>query len=94
MRGTNSSQRWRSAKMSTGEFSHAYGAQLQAIRSAKAENLASLENSVYVACFSELSDDVNQWDRYADKGKGMALGFNREKLQIINAPYFYHTPTG
>lgn len=77
-----------------GEYSDAYRAALQAIRNAKSEDLAELENSIYVACFSELPDDVNQWDRYAEKGTGVAIGFDREKIQVVHAPYFYHTATG
>jgi Protein of unknown function (DUF2971) len=76
------------------EFSDAYNAQLQAIRNAGAEDLDLLADSVFVACFSESPDDLNQWRNYADDGRGMALGFNREKIQTIKAPYFYHTPAG
>lgn len=33
------------------------------------------QQSIFVACFSERSDDLRQWMPYADDGKGIALGF-------------------
>lgn len=76
------------------EFSDAYKAQLQAIKNADAENLKLLGDSVFVACFSESPDDLNQWRSYAEDGRGVALGFNREKIGVVKAQYNYHTPTG
>jgi hypothetical protein len=55
------------------QFSDAYAAQLEAIRNAGAEDLESLADSLFVACFSESSDDLNQWRSYADDGRGVAL---------------------
>lgn len=81
-------------KATSTEFSDAYNAQLEAIRNAGAEDLDLLLDTVFVACFSESPDDLNQWRNYADDGRGMALGFNREKMQAITAPYFYHTQAG
>jgi len=34
----------------------------------------------YVACFSEKEDDLSQWRGYADDGRGMVIGFDRQKL--------------
>jgi Protein of unknown function (DUF2971) len=76
------------------EFSDAYAAQLLSINDAGAENLESLGDSVFVACFSERPDDLNQWRSYADDGRGVALGFDLEKISMVKVPYYYHTPAG
>lgn len=36
----------------------------------------------YVACFSEISTSANQWIQYADKGRGVALGFRRTVFKV------------
>lgn len=44
-----------------------------------------LSKNFYAICFSEKRDLLSQWDRYADNGKGVALGFNTRhfvKLQV------------
>lgn len=38
----------------------------------------------FVGCFSEESDDLTQWTRYADDGRGVAIGFSKEKLCKLN----------
>lgn len=37
--------------------------------------------SAYAACFSEARDDAAQWERYANRGKGVCLCFRREILE-------------
>ena len=39
------------------------------------------EFSVYAACFSELRDDAAQWERYANRGKGVCLCFRQSELE-------------
>ena len=39
--------------------------------------------SAYAACFSEFRDDAAQWERYANKGKGVCLGFQRSMLKKL-----------
>ena len=40
------------------------------------------ENSIipYVCCFSTEADDLEQWVKYADNGKGVCIAFNTEKM--------------
>lgn len=38
----------------------------------------------YVACFSEKKDLLSQWRGYAADGKGIAIGFSENILQILN----------
>ena len=37
--------------------------------------------SVYAACFSEYRDDAAQWERYANRGKGVCLCFHKPVLE-------------
>ena len=37
--------------------------------------------SAYAACFSEARDDAAQWERYANRGKGVCICFRRELLE-------------
>ena len=37
--------------------------------------------SVYAACFSEYRDDASQWERYANRGKGVCLCFRKSVLE-------------
>ena len=37
----------------------------------------------YAFCFSKLEDDAAQWERYADKAKGICIGFNTVKIEQI-----------
>ena len=39
--------------------------------------------SVYAACFSEFRDDAAQWERYANRGKGVCLGFQKSMLKKL-----------
>ncbi len=37
--------------------------------------------SAYAACFSMYRDDASQWERYADRGKGVCIGMRRNLLE-------------
>jgi len=37
--------------------------------------------SMYAACFSEYRDDAAQWERYANRGKGVCLCFRKSALE-------------
>ena len=39
--------------------------------------------SAYAACFSEFRDDAAQWERYANRGKGVCLGFRKSMLEKL-----------
>ena len=39
--------------------------------------------SAYAACFSEYRDDAAQWERYANRGKGVCLCFRKSMLEKI-----------
>lgn len=39
------------------------------------------EMACFASCLSVGSDKLSQWERYGDKCKGFAIGFNEEKLQ-------------
>jgi hypothetical protein len=39
------------------------------------------EYSAYAACFSLYRDDAAQWERYANRGRGVCLGMRREVLE-------------
>lgn len=39
--------------------------------------------SAYAACFSEARDDAAQWERYANRGKGVCLCFSKEMLEKL-----------
>lgn len=51
------------------------------------ENLESYMTEItnntecFASCLSIGSDKLSQWERYADKCKGLAIGFNEKKLQ-------------
>jgi len=53
-----------------------------------------LSTTFYAACFSEVNDLVDQWARYADHAKGVAIGFSTNsfvKLQISsNSEYIFN----
>lgn len=40
--------------------------------------------SMYAACFSEYRDDAAQWERYANRGKGVCLCFRRSELEKMS----------
>ena len=39
--------------------------------------------SAYAACFSEFRDDAAQWERYANLGRGVCLGFQKPMLEKL-----------
>lgn len=43
------------------------------------------QNRMFVICFSEEKDLLSQWMMYGDKGNGVAIGFDLEKLKIKNS---------
>ncbi|GMM85146.1 DUF2971 domain-containing protein [Pseudoalteromonas sp. MTN2-4] len=43
--------------------------------------LSSSHVSPHICCFSHCKDKLSQWRGYGDDGKGIAIGFNRNKLQ-------------
>lgn len=73
----------------------------------KSENALYLKNYInmelknefyyaaYAACFSKHRDDASQWDRYANRGAGVCIGFDEKKLRdlmggaISLQPVFY-----
>jgi len=63
-------------------------AALEAFERAEARDLTSVEYAIFICCFSELKDSLNQWTLYADNGSGMALGFDVEKIKAIHVPYY------
>jgi hypothetical protein len=40
----------------------------------------SMDENVYVACFSEKKDDLSQWRGYSPPGKGVCIGFRTKAL--------------
>ena len=77
-----------------GEYSEAYAAQLRALKLMGAVDLLGLDDSVYVACFTELKDALSQWSRYGANGYGIALGFDSEAIRSLDVPQFYHSNEG
>lgn len=39
--------------------------------------------AAYAACFSTYRDDASQWERYANRGKGICLGIDRSILEAM-----------
>lgn len=77
-----------------GEYSEAYAAQLKALELMNSTDLMNFDDSMFVACFTELRDAVSQWSRYGANGHGIALGFDTEAIQALRVPIFHHTPGG
>ncbi|OZD18345.1 DUF2971 domain-containing protein [Rhodococcus sp. 06-156-3C] len=73
---------------------YAYNTMLDAIRRLRAENLRTYDQSVFVACFTELKDAVSQWSRYGANGHGVALGFDADKIGGLRSGYHHHHPDG
>ncbi len=48
----------------------------------------TLSGTIYASCFSQQKDCLSQWRGYAQDGQGMAIGFSKEFLQLLNKPYF------
>jgi len=94
------------------EYEHGRSVFLKALKDRQDQNLANEANVLkmlerlirnssggrfYIACFSEKADDLGQWRGYGDWGRGVCLGYNYSKLQIIQ-PWFagwviYKQPT-
>jgi len=47
------------------------------------KNINEVIFSSYIASFSESEDDLGQWNRYGDNGKGVAIGYNGKILKEI-----------
>ena len=77
-----------------GEYSEAYAAQLKALELMESTDLMNFDDSMFVACFTELRDAVSQWSRYGANGHGVALGFDSERIQMLKVPIFHHAPDG
>ena len=48
---------------------------------AKELNKKYFDYAAYAACFSTYRDDASQWERYANRGKGVCLGIDRSVLE-------------
>ena len=46
------------------------------------------------ACFSESEDQLSQWRGYAQNGKGLAIGFDKEILETLNSIHEYYIKFG
>jgi hypothetical protein len=75
-------------------YSEAYRAQLEAMRSANAEDLDLMENRVFSVSLTQLPDDIPQWRSYASDGRGVAIGYDAKSMQLLPVPYYKHTETG
>ncbi|WP_322859250.1 DUF2971 domain-containing protein [Mycobacterium europaeum] len=73
-----------------GDHAEAYRAQLEALRLMNARDLMQFDDAIFVACFSELRDEVTQWAGYGDKGRGVALGFDTERIAALKVPQYRH----
>lgn len=82
------------AKTDKPEYSEAYDAALQAISMTNAVDPAVSEDRLFSVSFSELGDELGQWRSYADDAKGVALGFDKESIALLEVPYFHHNVDG
>lgn len=73
-----------------GDHARAYRAQLEALTLLNARDLRQFDDAMFVACFTELSDEVTQWTGYGDKGRGLALGFDSERIRTLKVPQYHH----
>lgn len=48
----------------------------------------------FCTCFSESRDQLSQWRGYANDGRGIAIGFNKELLLRLNSISEHHTKFG
>jgi hypothetical protein len=64
------------------------------MRKLNAEDLDLMENRVFSASLTELPDDVPQWRSYASDGRGVAIGFDSDSIQMLHVPYYKRTATG
>jgi Protein of unknown function (DUF2971) len=72
----------------------AYDAALQAISMTHAVDPDAIEDRIFSTSFSEDGDELGQWRSYADDAKGMALGFDKESITMLDVPYFHHAENG
>ncbi len=77
----------RVAKKIEKDFPHSSTAHDYADFISTRETLFLNPNRTFIACFSKDGDDVSQWERYADIGRGVALGFDASKLDIREVSY-------
>jgi hypothetical protein len=77
-----------------GDHAEAYWAQLEALRLLNARDLMQFDDAMFVACFTELPDEVTQWTGYGDKGRGLALGFESERIAALKVPQYRHGRDG
>ena len=82
------------AKTDKPEYSEAYDAALQAISMTNAIDPEAIEDRLFSTSFSADGDDFGQWRAYADDAKGMALGFDKESITLLEVPYFHHAEHG
>jgi Protein of unknown function (DUF2971) len=82
------------AKSEKPEYSEAYDAALQAISMTNAVDPDAIEDRIFSTSFSADGDELGQWRSYADDAKGMALGFDKESITMLEVPYFHHTGHG
>ncbi len=54
----------------------------------------AIEDRLFSTSFSAVGDDFGQWRVYADDAKGMALGFDKESITLLEVPYFHHAEHG
>lgn len=76
------------------ENPQAYKAALEALRLQNAVDLMGFDDAMFVACFSELDDTLSQWSRYGANGRGVALGFDSERIEALHIPQYRHTDDG
>lgn len=77
----------------SGDYIQAYTAQLRALNLMGARDLTDIDDPVYVACLSELGDDLSQWRGYGYHGRGFALGFDSKLIETLQVPMWSHTTT-
>jgi hypothetical protein len=82
------------AKSEKPEYSEAYDAALQAISMTNAVDPDAIEDRIFSTSFSEDGDELGQWRSYAGDAKGMALGFDKENITMLDVPYFHHAEDG
>lgn len=73
-----------------GDHIEAYRAQLEALRLLNARDLLQFDDGMFVACFTELADEVTQWTGYGDRGRGLALGFDSDRIRTLKVPQYHH----
>jgi hypothetical protein len=78
------------AKAEKPDYSEAYDAALQAISMTNAIDPDAIEDRIFSTSFSADGDELGQWRSYAVDAKGMALGFDKESVTMLEVPYFHH----